>query len=74
MIKSGGYRTEFKRREVDAKKKQFASARWADQDYPYRLNLYGIPPTSEISLEQFETWAIDRLRSKLINDGITNSN
>ncbi|KAG9045970.1 hypothetical protein FS837_005328 [Tulasnella sp. UAMH 9824] len=30
--------------------------------YPHRLNLYERPPLDEITLEQFETWAIDRLR------------
>ncbi|KAK9473199.1 eukaryotic and archaeal DNA primase, large subunit-domain-containing protein [Dipodascopsis tothii] len=33
-----------------------------EQDYPSRLNLYGIPPLSEITLDQFEEWALDRLR------------
>ncbi|KAK0546840.1 DNA primase subunit pri2 [Tilletia horrida] len=30
--------------------------------YPYRLSFYTLPPTQEITLWQFETWAIDRLR------------
>ncbi|GAA5854363.1 hypothetical protein JCM3766R1_002298 [Sporobolomyces carnicolor] len=30
--------------------------------YPHRLNFYEQPPTEEITLEQFEVWAIDRLR------------
>ncbi|KAF8455045.1 eukaryotic and archaeal DNA primase, large subunit-domain-containing protein [Kalaharituber pfeilii] len=30
--------------------------------YPHRLNFYSTPPTAEISLEQFEQWAIHRLR------------
>ncbi|BGP57003.1 hypothetical protein JCM8202_004562 [Rhodotorula sphaerocarpa] len=30
--------------------------------YPHRLNLYERPPTEEVTLEEFETWAIDRLR------------
>jgi DNA primase large subunit len=30
-------------------------------DYPYRLNFYTVPPRMEITLEEFELWAIDRL-------------
>ncbi|EWC43488.1 hypothetical protein DRE_07520 [Drechslerella stenobrocha 248] len=30
--------------------------------YPTRLNFYDKPPTDEVSLEEFEQWAIDRLR------------
>lgn len=30
--------------------------------YPHRLNLYERPPTDEVTLEEFEIWAIDRLR------------
>ncbi|OBA24192.1 hypothetical protein METBIDRAFT_37309 [Metschnikowia bicuspidata var. bicuspidata NRRL YB-4993] len=30
--------------------------------YPSRLSLYDTPPTEEITLEQFESWAIDRLK------------
>lgn len=30
--------------------------------YPYRLNMYAEPPTEEITLEQFEQWAIDRMQ------------
>ncbi|GAA5876875.1 hypothetical protein JCM16303_006319 [Sporobolomyces ruberrimus] len=30
--------------------------------YPHRLNFYQVPPTEEITLEEFEVWAIDRLR------------
>ena len=29
--------------------------------YPHRLNFYSIPPQNEITLEEFELWAIDRL-------------
>jgi len=29
--------------------------------YPHRLNFYSIPPEKEITLEEFEMWAIDRL-------------
>ncbi|GAA6010672.1 hypothetical protein JCM10207_007798 [Rhodosporidiobolus poonsookiae] len=30
--------------------------------YPHRLNLYERPPLEEVTLEEFEVWAIDRLR------------
>ncbi|CEQ42849.1 SPOSA6832_04716 [Sporobolomyces salmonicolor] len=30
--------------------------------YPHRLNFYERPPVDEITLEEFEIWAIDRLR------------
>lgn len=63
MIRSGTYKNELKRQRLDHKKKQFAAAAYAEQDYPTRLNFYENPPTAEISLEDFEKWAIDRLRS-----------
>lgn len=56
---------DVKRRNLDAKRKQFANAVYKELDYPHRLNFYEIPPTAELSLEEFETWAIDRLRGKL---------
>lgn len=62
MIRSGA-RTDLKRNKINHKKTQFAQANYKENEYPHRLSLYDIPPTSEISLEQFETWAIDRLRS-----------
>ena len=30
--------------------------------YPYRLNFYALPPIHEVTIEQFESWAIDRLK------------
>jgi DNA primase large subunit len=30
-------------------------------DYPHRLNFYSVPPLNEVTLEEFELWAIDRL-------------
>lgn len=30
--------------------------------YPYRLNYYTVPPQFEITLDQFEQWAIDRMK------------
>ena len=32
--------------------------------YPNRLNFYSVPPLNEITLEEFELWAIDRLYGK----------
>lgn len=64
MIRQDYNRVDTKRRStIDFKKKQFAVPTYKQQDYPHRLSLYEIPPTAEITLEQFEQWAIDRLRS-----------
>ncbi len=63
MIKSDIHRLDVKRRHVNERKRQFAVAAYKQQDYPHRLNFYELPPTSEISLEDFEKWAIHRLRS-----------
>jgi DNA primase large subunit len=57
-------RVDAKRRaDFDPKRQQFAVASYKNVDYPHRLNFYETPPTAEITLEQFEQWAIDRLRS-----------
>lgn len=37
--------------------------------FPHRLNFYERPPTEEITVEQFEEWAIDRLRCELSSRG-----
>ena len=64
MIKQDYSRIDIKRRStIDYKKKQFANPTYKQQDYPHRLSLYETPPTAEITLEQFEQWAIDRLKS-----------
>lgn len=64
MIRQDYTRIDTKRRStIDYKKKQFAIPTYKQQDYPHRLSLYESPPTAEITLEQFEQWAIDRLRS-----------
>lgn len=64
MIRQDHNRIDPKRRStIDYKKKQFAVPTYKQQNYPHRLSLYEIPPTLEITLEQFEQWAIDRLRS-----------
>ncbi|KAI9798095.1 MAG: hypothetical protein M1833_004992 [Piccolia ochrophora] len=63
MIRQHSARIDPKRRAtLDFKKRQFASPTYKQLDYPFRLNWYDAPPTAEITLEQFEQWAIDRLR------------
>lgn len=63
MIRHDFNRIDPKRRAtIDHKKKQFAKPTFKQQDYPHRLSIYHIPPTAEIRLEDFEQWAIDRLR------------
>ncbi|KAK1145942.1 DNA primase subunit pri2 [Aspergillus melleus] len=63
MIRQDFQRVDPKRRSnLDHKKTQFAVPVFKQQDYPHRLNFYEIPPTAEITLEQFEQWAIDRLK------------
>ncbi|KAL8821767.1 MAG: hypothetical protein Q9223_000240 [Gallowayella weberi] len=63
MIRHDSARIDSKRRAtVDYKKKQFATPTYKLQDYPHRLNIYQLPPLAEIRLEDFEQWAIDRLR------------
>ncbi|PKY04840.1 DNA primase large subunit [Aspergillus campestris IBT 28561] len=63
MIRQDFHRVDPKRRaNLDPRKKQFASSAFKQQDYPHRLNFYDVPPTAEITLEQFEQWAIDRLK------------
>lgn len=61
MIRSEA-RFDTKRKRIDHKKQQFATATYKENEYPHRLSLYDVPPTQEISLQEFETWAIDRLR------------
>jgi DNA primase large subunit len=64
MIRQDAHRIDPKRRAViDHKKRQFAVPIYKQQEYPHRLNFYETPPTAEITLEQFEQWAIDRLKS-----------
>ncbi|KKY14419.1 putative dna primase large subunit [Phaeomoniella chlamydospora] len=62
MIRSE-LRSDPKRRQgINYKKQQFQHASYKQLDYPHRLNFYQVPPTAEITLEEFEQWAIDRLR------------
>ncbi|WFD30301.1 4-nitrophenylphosphatase [Malassezia sp. CBS 17886] len=30
--------------------------------YPFRLNMYAVPPTQDVKVDEFESWALDRLR------------
>ncbi|KAI5808779.1 eukaryotic and archaeal DNA primase, large subunit-domain-containing protein [Peziza echinospora] len=51
-------------RAPDARKTHSFGVTRRDRDttYPHRLNFYTVPPTEEITLDEFEQWAIDRLR------------
>jgi hypothetical protein len=63
MIRQDFSRIDAKRKSgVDYRKKQFAAPAYASLEYKSRLNFYVQPPTADITLEQFEQWAIDRLR------------
>ncbi|KAH6641380.1 eukaryotic and archaeal DNA primase, large subunit-domain-containing protein [Chaetomium tenue] len=55
-------RIDVKKRVLDHRKKQFAGPLYKETQYPHRLNFYATPPTADITLEQFEQWAINRLR------------
>jgi DNA primase large subunit len=63
MLRRDQTRLDAKRRNVvDPNKKQFGETLWEEQSYPTRLNFYIRPPTAEISLEEFEEYAIIRLK------------
>lgn len=63
MLRQNFDRVDPKRKNtIDPKKRQFADPTYKTQEYPHRLSFYEVPPTAEITLEQFEQWAIDRLR------------
>ncbi|KAI5853498.1 eukaryotic and archaeal DNA primase, large subunit-domain-containing protein [Tricharina praecox] len=50
-------------KKASATKKHFSNTTvYLKSDYPHRLNFYTSPPTAEVTLDQFEQWAIDRLR------------
>ncbi|KAK5136226.1 hypothetical protein LTR08_003833 [Meristemomyces frigidus] len=51
-----------KRAVVDPRKRQFAQAQWAECAYTHRMNCYTLPPTGDVSLEDFEAWGIARLK------------
>jgi DNA primase large subunit len=63
MIRQDFSRIDPKRRStLGHRQKQFAQPTYQELQYPHRLNFYTVPPTADITLEQFEQWAIDRLR------------
>ena len=63
MIRHDYSRVDPKRRaNIDPKKRQFAKADFQQQTYDHRLSFYDVPPTAEITLDEFETWAISRLK------------
>lgn len=52
----------FKRaRNKAALRKHFGPEVSRESDYPARLSFYGTSPSSEITIEEFQFWAIDRL-------------
>ena len=51
-----------KRAVIDPRKRAFAKPQWVEQDYVHRMNFYTIPPTGDVSLEQFEECGIARLK------------
>jgi DNA primase large subunit len=51
-----------KRAALSANKRQFAKPTYQTEEYPHRLNFYTTPPSGDIALEQFEEWAIARLK------------
>lgn len=68
MLRQEHSRIDLKRRAViDPKKKQFAQAQFKQYDYKQRLNFYSLPPIADITLEEFEEWAIHRLKGSDYN-------
>lgn len=35
------------------------------KNYPHALNFYSVPPTEEITIDEFESFAFDRLQGKI---------
>jgi DNA primase large subunit len=62
MIRTDNRIDAKRRANLDHRKQHFRTPAHAAPAYPHRLNFYGTAPTADITLEQFETWAIDRLR------------
>ncbi|KAG9241240.1 eukaryotic and archaeal DNA primase, large subunit-domain-containing protein [Calycina marina] len=62
MIKRDINRVDANRRTIlNPARKQFAT-KAVEGEYTHRLNFYKDTPKGDITLEQFEQWAIDRLR------------
>ena len=55
-----------RRADINPKRKQFAEPVHKQLNYRHRLNFYTLPPTAEITLEEFEEWAINRLKGARI--------
>ena len=67
MRRQDNNRIDSKRRStIEYRKKQFSDPLYQQNFYEHRLNYYEIAPVADITLEQFEQWAIDRLRSIMI--------
>lgn len=49
-------------KRVTSDRRAFLDAKMVLAAYPLRLSFYLTPPLEEITLEEFETWAIDRLK------------
>ncbi|ORY80921.1 DNA primase large subunit Spp2 [Protomyces lactucae-debilis] len=47
--------------KLTASRRNFAQEIARETDYPTRLSFYTTPPLQEITVEDFQTWAIDRL-------------
>lgn len=66
MIRHDANRIDAKRRgKLDHRRQQFGVPTYQNVEYKHRLNFYSVPPTADITLEQFEQWAIDRLRGTI---------
>lgn len=64
MIRTELPRGDLKRRNIlNHRRKQFEQPQFKEADYQHRLNFYILPPTADITLEQFEEWGINRLKS-----------
>ena len=50
-----------KARSKLASRKNFGPEVHRETEYPTRLSFYTVPPLAEITVEEFQTWAIDRL-------------
>lgn len=62
-IKSGRSQTDAVRRKISGMNSELIqdSELGEKLDYPTRLSLYDYPPPSEISMEEFERFALDRI-------------
>lgn len=70
MIRQEFNRGDAKRRTAAAynhRTRQFDAPAYQNLEYKNRLNFYVTPPTADITLEQFEQWAIDRLRGMFLS-------